>query len=198
MTIASTRNPATTREVLIGGLVLAGLALALGMRLAVADVAGVQSVAAGVVFGVALVLVSLAVGVRVPRLRWSQLAWGVGGAALLCLPPLLHRLGEAGVVTPDGMLPRWAAVVGLVAVGEELLLRGALFEAVARWRGESLAIAVAAIAFGFLHVPLYGWEVLPLDIAVGVFLGVLRSASGSVTAPALTHLLADLAGWWLR
>jgi hypothetical protein len=39
---------------------------------------------------------------------------------------------------------------------------------------------------------------VPLDIAVGVWLGTLRAISGTVTAPALAHSLADLAGWWLR
>jgi membrane protease YdiL (CAAX protease family) len=92
----------------------------------------------------------------------------------------------------------WAAVVTLVAVAEELLLRGALYEALLRWRGQYTAIAVTAIAFAALHIPLYGWAVVPLDLAVGLFLGVLRTVAGSVTAPAVTHTLADLAGWWLR
>ena len=61
-----------------------------------------------------------------------------------------------------------------------------------------MAIAVSAVAFALLHVPVYGWSVLPLDLAVGVALGVLRVLAGSVTAPAITHVVADLAGWWLR
>ena len=89
-------------------------------------------------------------------------------------------------------------MVTLVAVAEELLLRGALFEALTRWRNENTAIAVSAVAFALLHVPVYGWHVLVLDLAVGVALGVLRAVSGSVTAPAITHVVADLAGWWLR
>jgi hypothetical protein len=45
-----------------------------------------------------------------------------------------------------------------------------------------------------LHVPFYGLQVLPLDLAVGVLLGGLRQLSGGVAA----HAVADLAGWWLR
>ena len=52
--------------------------------------------------------------------------------------------------------------------------------------------------YWLLHVPLYGWGSLPLDLAVGVFLGVLRALTGSLAAPAAAHVLADLAGWWLR
>ena len=117
---------------------------------------------------------------------------------VLCLPPFWHRLGHNGVLGSAHQFTIWAAVVTLVALAEEVLLRGSLFEAAARYRGENAAIALSAVAFALLHVPVYGWSVLPLDLAVGVALGVLRVLAGSVTAPAITHVVADLAGWWLR
>jgi membrane protease YdiL (CAAX protease family) len=177
---------------------LAGLGLALLLRVRVAGVEGAHCVPAGVVFGVAVLALAVACRLRRPALGWRQLAWGLGGAVVLCLPPLAHHLVHPGVTAPAGLLPRWAAVVTLVAVAEEALLRGALWEALARWCGPYTAVAVTAVAFAALHVPLYGWAVIPLDLAVGVFLGALRVVAGSVTAPALTHTLADLAGWWLR
>jgi hypothetical protein len=48
-----------------------------------------------------------------------------------------------------------------------------------------------------MHVPLYGVGALPLDLAVGLLLGGLRIVSGSVLAPAIAHVLADIAGGWL-
>ena len=48
-----------------------------------------------------------------------------------------------------------------------------------------------------MHVPFYGWHVVPLDLGVGVFLAGLRLASGSVAAPAIAHIVADLATWWV-
>jgi hypothetical protein len=45
---------------------------------------------------------------------------------------------------------------------------------------------------------MYGWTAVPLDLAVGVWLGGLRLATGGVAAPATAHALADLAYWWLR
>jgi hypothetical protein len=48
-----------------------------------------------------------------------------------------------------------------------------------------------------MHVPLYGWGVVPVDLAAGVWLAGLRLAGGGVGAPVVAHLLADLAGWWL-
>jgi membrane protease YdiL (CAAX protease family) len=88
--------------------------------------------------------------------------------------------------------------VSAVAVAEEVLLRGALWEVAARRWGLPAALAVTTGAFGLLHVPLYGWDALPLDLAVGLLLGGLRLAAGGWGAPAVAHTLADLAGWWLR
>jgi membrane protease YdiL (CAAX protease family) len=193
VSVAALRSPPA---VAAAGLV--GLGLALVLRVRVAGAAGAHSVSAGVVFGVALLGLAVALGFARPVLGWRQLCRGVGGAVVLCLPPLAHHLTHPGVIAPAGVLPVWAAVVTLVAVAEELLLRAALYEALMSWRGPYLAIVVTALVFAALHVPMYGWSVVPLDLAVGVFLGVIRLLAGSVTAPALTHALADLAGWWLR
>jgi len=48
-----------------------------------------------------------------------------------------------------------------------------------------------------MHVPLYGWHVVPLDLGVGIFLGGLRLAGGGWAGPAIAHAVADLATWWL-
>ena len=53
------------------------------------------------------------------------------------------------------------------------------------------------VAFALLHVPLNGWHVVPLDLAVGLGLGGLRVATRSVVAPAAAHAIADLATWWV-
>jgi membrane protease YdiL (CAAX protease family) len=60
-----------------------------------------------------------------------------------------------------------------------------------------LAVAVPSLAFALMHVPLYGWQVVPLDLGVGVWLGGLRLATGGVAAPAMAHGLADLSTWWI-
>jgi len=49
-----------------------------------------------------------------------------------------------------------------------------------------------------LHVPLYGWHMVPLDLTVGVVLGLLRSWSGTAAALALAQEVADLVGWFVR
>jgi membrane protease YdiL (CAAX protease family) len=184
------------RDLGVAGLVLVGLALAVAVRVVVAGGQGARSVPAGVAFGLILLALAFVAGFERPSVRPRVWVWGLAGALVLCLPPLWHRLHAVGATS--GGFAVWASVVTLVAVAEEVLLRGALFEAVTRWHGENTAITVSAVAFALLHVPIYGWTVLPLDLAVGVALGVLRVVSRSVTAPAVTHVVADLAGWWLR
>lgn len=187
---------------------LLGLAGAVALRVGVAGTDGVRSPAAGLLF--ALLLVTLALGVAhasgagaaAGGVR-AQLLLGLGGAAVLCVVPLVVHLRSPGGALPVAALPLWAAVVGAVAVAEEVLLRGALWQALVAQastaaRGEMLALPVTTVAFALLHVPLYGWAALPLDLAVGLLLGGLRMASGGWGAPAVAHTLADLAGWWLR
>ena len=56
---------------------------------------------------------------------------------------------------------------------------------------------MTAVLFALMHVPLYGWHVVPLDLGVGLWLAGLRLATGGVAAPAIAHTVADLATWWL-
>jgi membrane protease YdiL (CAAX protease family) len=186
-----------TRDAVVGIGGLVGLGLAVAVRVGVAGPAGAQSVVAGAVFGLVVLALAAVCGAQPPVFRATPVLVGVAGAAVLCAVPLVHKLttGTPVVGAPD---PRWVVVVGLVAAAEELLLRGALFAVAQRWRGDVVAVGTTAVAFALLHVPVYGWHVAVLDLAVGVWLGVLRVVAGTVTAPILAHVLADLAGWWLQ
>jgi membrane protease YdiL (CAAX protease family) len=171
-----------------------GLAAAVALRVALAGAAGASSLRAGLIFAFALTL--LAVLARTTAtVSVRALAIGAAGAVVLVLPVLLTR--GVSVVHPAGSYLGWATATAVVATAEEAFLRGALFDALDRWRGANVAVVGAAVAFALLHVPLYGWHVLPLDLAVGLALGALRLAAGTWTAPAVAHVGADLAGWWL-
>jgi membrane protease YdiL (CAAX protease family) len=183
---------------------LFGLGGAVLVRVAVAGSAGVGSVSAGFVFGalvLGLAVLPVLAGVRgalAPGPVRAQLVIGLAGAAVLCVVPLAVHLRTPGGALPLSQLPVWAAVVTLVAVAEEVLLRGVLWSAAEKWRGTVAALVMTTGAFGLLHVPLYGWEALPLDLAVGLLLGGLRMAAGGWGSAAVAHTVADLAGWWLR
>lgn len=164
-------------------LLLAALGLAVALR-AVSTIGFVVVLAAAVARS----------GWRPSRPSLPAGVWGLLGAALLVAGPV----GRAVPHPPGpGPLFPWVAGVTLVVGAEEAFLRGALWQACARWGGGAAALVVTSGAFALVHVPVYGWKALPLDTAVGLVLGGLRLASGSVAAPALAHLLADWAGWWL-
>lgn len=154
------------------------------------------SLTAALAFAACLVGLCAAAGMRLRRPSPGAALVGLAGAAVLCLPAVLSRTGPDSAAA-DGFLV-WAAVVTLVAAAEEALLRGALYDAIAARAGIWTAVAIGALAFAVLHVPLYGWDAVPLDAAVGVWLGMLRAVSGSITAPAVAHVVADWAGFWLR
>ena len=129
--------------------------------------------AAGIGFGLGLVLVTVA----------GTLLAGVS------LPP--------GLARPSAPFLPWAVVTVVVATGEEGILRGVLFDRLRAAGGLVTAVAVTTIVFALVHVPLYGWHVVPLDLAVGLGLAGLRLATRSIGAPAVAHAVADLATWWL-
>ncbi len=192
---------------------LVGLAAAVAVRVEVAGTTGAPSIPAGVVF--AVIVAASAAATRDPSHLWHRSTrkqahfWsvdtksgvvvaGVVGAVVLCVPAALrHFAGDATIVSGHGYA-LWAVGVVAVASAEEALLRGSLYRAVEQRAGAVAAVALTSVAFAIVHIPLYGWAVVPLDLAVGVWLGVLRAVSGSVLAPAIAHSLADLAGWWLR
>ena len=192
---------------------LVGLAVAVAVRAEVAGTTGAPSIPAGVAF--AVIVAALAAVTRDRSRFWYRpsrnradfwsfdtrsgvLVAGVVGAVVLCVPAALrHFAGAATIVSGHGYA-LWSVGVVAVASAEEALLRGSLYRAVEQRAGAVAAVALTSVAFAMVHIPLYGWAVVPLDLAVGVWLGVLRAVSGSVLAPAVAHSLADLAGWWLR
>lgn len=178
-------------------LLLVAFAAAVGLRVAVGGAGVAGSAAAGLVFAGCLLGLVLAAGTRVP-VRPRALLAGLAGAAVICLPVGVEHLLAPRPLPPATGFASWALAVTVVATAEEVFLRGTLYDAVRDLAGTCWAVGVAALVFALLHVPLYGWRVLPLDLAVGVVLGGLRAHTGSLAAPAVAHVGADLAGWFLR
>jgi membrane protease YdiL (CAAX protease family) len=185
-------------------LLLAGLGVVVLAR-AWATRAGVDPIVVGAVFGIALALIAGAGSLRVaPRAMPVVRAMAIGlvfGLVLIGLTVSGASIGGGAIVPglgrPAAAFLPWAADTVLVATAEEALLRGRLFDAVQRAGGMPAALVVTTLAFALMHVPLYGWHVVPLDLAVGIALGGLRLATGGIAAPAAAHVVADLATWWL-
>jgi membrane protease YdiL (CAAX protease family) len=179
------------------------LGLGLVLRVLVAGAAGPASTPAALIFAGILLAGAFAAwpptdpsaGASVGGVR--ILSIGVLGFAGLAVGPLLTQ-GVRIQGRPHAGSPWiWVVTVSLVAISEEVLLRGALFAAVAEIGGSGWALGVTTLAFALIHAPLYGWRALPLDLAVGLWLGGLRLWTGHSGAPAAAHLLADLSAWWL-
>ncbi len=178
------------------------LAAVIGARWAATVGALADGLTIGTAFGVVLIGGVALVGWRPAAPTPRQLVAGgvvglAGGMTLVGLALVTRWPGPWLPFDPAGSFMPWAAVTVLVATGEELMLRGALFDALDESSGTVAAIIVTSAAFALLHVPLYGWYVVPLDIGVGLFLGGLRLLSGGTAAPAVAHAVADLATWWI-
>jgi len=155
-------------------------------------------VVVGLAFGTALLVVAFAGGLRIERTTVAAVALGAAGGGVLVAVAVVSRLGSTWPSTPMPVaFAPWAVATIVVACAEEALLRGVLFDAVGERAGTFAAIVVTSALFALIHVPLYGWHVVPLDFGVGLWLAGLRLLSGGIAAPAFAHAIADLATWWL-
>jgi hypothetical protein len=207
--VGFSRPPPAAGPVQLALILLAGFSAAVLLRSAIGGAAVARSTTAALVFaGLLIGLTLLAApnrpgrsGRRLPieslPLTVRAVAIGLSGAAVLCLPAVVHRVAATDVVPrPANTFLGWALVVTVVASAEESFLRGALYRVLEPF-GTLVAIAVPALAFAAMHVPLYGWGAVPLDLAVGVWLGALRAVAGSAVAPAVAHVVANWAAWGL-
>jgi membrane protease YdiL (CAAX protease family) len=107
---------------------------------------------------------------------------GVGAVALVrAIAPPIHAVytGEA-----------FAANI-VAAIAEEAFFRRFVYGWLAA-RSEGFAIVGAAALFALIHVPIYGFGVLPIDFAAGLLLGWQRRESGTWMSPAVTHIVANI------
>jgi membrane protease YdiL (CAAX protease family) len=183
-------------HVAVTALLIAGFFGAIALRVAIGQPDVSHSATAGLLFAACLILLTLSYGVKT-RISKRIIITGFLGGLFLCLPALYFHLGALGNHTPAGNYFVWSLIIATVAFAEEAFIRGALYDKVAAITTQKIAIFVAATAFAILHLPLYGWHAMPLDFAVGIWLGALRLSSGSYVAPGIAHVVADLAAWWI-
>lgn len=122
-------------------------------------------------------------GKRQAGVRWV-VAMAVGLAAFTMGQTLSH---------PDPT-PLWLPAVlasGVAAIAEEGFFRRLVYDELARW-GPAAAIVGAAVLFALVHAPAYGVGTMMINLAAGLLFGWQRWATGGWSAPALTHLTANL------
>jgi membrane protease YdiL (CAAX protease family) len=116
--------------------------------------------------------------------RTGGLALGVGLAAFG-----VGRLVVGG--RPSPWVADALALDALAAVAEEAFFRRFVYDALLP-AGDVAAGIGAAVLFALVHVPVYGWWVVPLDLAAGLVLSWQRAATGSWGVPAATHVAANV------
>lgn len=140
--------------------------------------------------------------------RWDARAAGTG--VLAALPLFLFFLLAAH--WPTGPLRRIRAILDelllpllrpctiadlalislLAGVGEELLFRGILQGALARWLPFGPSLALASVVFGLAHLITPTYAVIAT--AIGAYLGWLWQFTGDLLCPIVTHALYDFLG----
>ena len=121
-----------------------------------------------------------------PLPAWSVVALGAAAVAAATIASTLP-----GPALPTRSSATALLLVAGAAVAEEAFFRRLLYGRLLRW-GAGVAVVGSAVAFGFMHVPLYGTPALPVDLGAGLFLSWQRWASGGWAAPAATHALANV------
>lgn len=99
-------------------------------------------------------------------------------------------------------LPLALLVISLGPLVEELLFRGVLLSAIARFTGNNMAIVLTAAIFACVHLPdlSFLWYALPNLMLLGLLLGWLRVRSGSIWPAVFAHGLNNLlavVSWFL-
>jgi membrane protease YdiL (CAAX protease family) len=110
----------------------------------------------------------------------------------------LRRFGEEVVrplLAPCSVIDL-LGISGLAGLGEEVLFRGVLQGALARWLGFGWALAIASVLFGLVHFVTLSYAVLAT--LAGLYLGAVWLYADNLLAAVVAHALYDfLALLWL-
>ena len=165
---------------------------ALTARPLIFDIVGGRPAAVVTVLFVSLLAVSL---------LWPASTAGTPPTASLraALPVLAigigaFAVGRALVAGSPPPAPATAFVIALntlAAVAEEAFFRRLVYGALLA-AGPVAAVVGSAMLFAAVHVTVYGFWVLPLDLAAGLLFGWQRQATGSWAVPAVTHAAANV------
>lgn len=184
---AAIEGPARPGLTLATGAVVAGGAALLAVRPLLAN----DGHPVGTLIGLFVVL--LVVGWLWPLNRHEVDARSIRVVGGLALGLVAFGLGRVlgGGHSPAPFAARAIALNSLAAVAEEAFFRRLVFGVLAPG-GTAVAVGGSALLFALVHVTVYGWWVLPLDLAAGLILGWQRQATGRWWVPTLTHVVANV------
>ena len=82
-----------------------------------------------------------------------------------------------------------AAISVVAGLGEEMLLRGVIQGALARWLGVRPALALASAIFGLVHAITLTY--ILLAVLAGAYLGLVWLTTGNLLTAVVTHAVYD-------
>ena len=169
---------------------IAGFALAIEWARALAGRDPRLATTALLLGGLALCLTAVAYPPRRLGLEATNLSGRVlGGLALGAVLLLPAAVRPAALPALPAAL---AAAAALVAVGEEVAFRGALYAALEDLGGAPLAIVGSSLAFVAAHALSHPPAFLVPVAAAAVLLAAWRWAARDLVGPVIGHVLADL------
>jgi len=192
--MTTTAAPALPRRARVGANIGAAAIAALGCAALAARPALVASARQPARLLVVLFTALLVVGLAMPLRDRAPTA---RSARALVVATVLGLAGfAAGRILIGGHAPvrltlYTLAVNTLAALAEEVWFRRLCY-GLSEPAGTAFAIAASSVLFAAVHVSIYGWSVVPLDLAAGALLGWQRAATGTWHASAFTHALANV------
>jgi len=192
MTAPAVALPAVTSKVLrIGALAALGCGV-LAARTALLASSREPATVLALIFGALLVV---GITTRLPDPTPAPSKVRTPGLVALTILVGVAAFGAGRVLigghTPTAFTLSAVAANSLAAVAEEVWFRRLCY-GLLEPAGPACAIAGTSVLFAAVHISTYGVAILPLDLAAGALLGWQRATTGSWTAPALTHTLANL------
>ncbi|WP_199100864.1 CPBP family intramembrane glutamic endopeptidase [Dyella sp. ASV21] len=136
-----------------------------------------------------LLALALVLGAMMPLVGGWLTQWLARGHAVS------QDIKQLGAHTPLSLrMPLALLVVTLGPLVEELLFRGVLLSAVARYVGSGWSVLITAALFAVVHLPdlAFLWYALPNLAVLGLLLGWLRVQSGSIWPAVLAHGMNNL------
>ena len=175
------------------GFLLTGLVVVAGSLALAARGVGYGATLVTAMVGAAAMLVPVA-GAAPAGASGTGRSWWVAVVGIGTLAFAAVRATALPINTAAGGWTVGAAAIA--AVAEEAFFRKLAYGWLERWGGPLVAVCGAALLFGAVHVPFYGWSAFPIDLGAGVLLGWQRWATKGWAAPAATHVAANLLQLW--
>jgi membrane protease YdiL (CAAX protease family) len=171
--------------------VLAGYILLVSWTRALTSNVPNASLAVLVIGGIALMLAGVAVPFDRLGLGRSRLGLRILGGLALAVVLLLPAAARASSAP---ILPAFLAIPAVVvAIGEEIAFRGALYAALEDLGGAPVAIIGSTALWTAAHALSHPPEFLFAVAAAGLLLGLWRWACKDLVGPIMGHVIADLA-----